>query len=418
MLKHRGRLPLGFAFLLLALVLGIGIVTAQDATPIQIGQNLPGEVSDTVNAVRYLLPSLGNETVNIQVFALTSGFAPHLRVYDATGMMVLDIANPTAQSSIGGVATLTASGVYVLEVTGDANTRGQFVISVQPGAPAAPPIELVVAEPQTGSAGSQTPLTTYGFSATTEPLILTMMSDSPLGGPALTLTNETTATTTASTDGSLIGLAFMIPAGASRFRVDMQTGSTGDTTYTICLSLASAPGSCGAGLISESSGSAQVPPPSGTGACVAASAVGGAVNIRSGAGTEFTIIGGLQVGQSLPVTGVVSGGGWYQVSLPNGTTGWVGNSVVQLTGDCSSLPSVAAPVNAPRIPTATPTATATLAVTPTLSSSATSTATATLDGTATDTPTATVTTTPTDTPTATVTPTPTDTPTSTPVVMS
>lgn len=407
MFNHRGRLQAGLVFLFITIFLSFGIVNAQEPVPIQIGQNLPGEVSDTVNAVRYLLPSLGNETVNIQAFALTNGFAPRLRVTDASGFTILDVPNPAALSSIGGVATLTASGVYILEITGDANTRGQFIISVQPGAPVAPPIELVVGLPQTGSAGSGTPLTTYGFSATTEALILTILSDSPLGGPAIVLSNETTATTAASTDGSLSGSAFRIPAGTSRFRVDVQTGATGDTTYTICLSLASAPGSCGAGLISESSGSAQVPPPSGSGACTAASAVGGAVNIRSGAGVEFTIIGGLQVGQSLPVTGVVSGGGWYQVSLPNGGTGWVGNSVVQLTGDCSTLPSVAAPVNAPRIPTATPTPTPTLAVTiaPTSNGTATATATATATSNSTATPsaTATVTTVFTATPTATAT---------------
>ena len=89
---------------------------------------------------------------------------------------------------------------------------------------------------------------------------------------------------------------------------------------------------------------------------MASSSAGGTANLRSGPGTVYAILGGLPLGQTVPVIGVWTGGGWYEVNA-NGQALWVGGSVANLSGDCTTLPKVAAPTNAPLAPTATPTIT-------------------------------------------------------------
>lgn len=68
-----------------------------------------------------------------------------------------------------------------------------------------------------------------------------------------------------------------------------------------------------------------------------------AVNVRSGPGQEYTVIGSLAVGAYAPVTG--RSGSWYAIDQ-NGREGWVASWVVVSRGACNSLPAqeAAAPV--------------------------------------------------------------------------
>jgi len=77
---------------------------------------------------------------------------------------------------------------------------------------------------------------------------------------------------------------------------------------------------------------------------------GQVVNIRSGPGTDYPVIGGLQAGTDTPVVGRDSGSSWLVVAYGGGT-GWVAKMVVTVNGDVASLPVVAAP---PAPPTAVP----------------------------------------------------------------
>ena len=67
-----------------------------------------------------------------------------------------------------------------------------------------------------------------------------------------------------------------------------------------------------------------------------------ALNLRQGPGTNYPIIDVLQSGGSGVVIGRDAAGTWYQVSLAGGRTGWVYGDFVQLSGDASKLPVVAA----------------------------------------------------------------------------
>jgi N-acetylmuramoyl-L-alanine amidase len=52
-------------------------------------------------------------------------------------------------------------------------------------------------------------------------------------------------------------------------------------------------------------------------------------NIRSGGGTEHSIVTTASKGDKLTVTG--NSGSWYKVKLSNGTEGWIRNDMVSVT---------------------------------------------------------------------------------------
>ncbi|MDX2160898.1 MAG: CARDB domain-containing protein [bacterium] len=83
-----------------------------------------------------------------------------------------------------------------------------------------------------------------------------------------------------------------------------------------------------------------------------ASVRGANANVRSGDGTEFLILTSLGQGQSVVIVGISARGtGWYQVRLPDGRLGWMAPSVVDVSGNLNTVPSVQPP---PPPPTATP----------------------------------------------------------------
>lgn len=77
------------------------------------------------------------------------------------------------------------------------------------------------------------------------------------------------------------------------------------------------------------------------------------VNVRSGPGTIYEIIGGLSQGQSANIAGKSSDGTWWYIELPNSPNyhGWVGGTVV----NASCVPASLAVIAAPPTPTFTPT---------------------------------------------------------------
>ena len=83
------------------------------------------------------------------------------------------------------------------------------------------------------------------------------------------------------------------------------------------------------------------------------------INVRSGPGTEYPIVGVLVAGQKVPALGKSAGGGWVLVAYPGvpGGTAWAYSFLITVRGD---LPVIAPP------PTPTPQVTPT--IDPTLAS--------------------------------------------------
>ncbi|HYO88826.1 MAG TPA: SH3 domain-containing protein, partial [Candidatus Limnocylindrales bacterium] len=91
---------------------------------------------------------------------------------------------------------------------------------------------------------------------------------------------------------------------------------------------------------------------------------GGSVNLRSGPGTNFGIVGQLTPGTFLPVVGLSPDRGWYAATYNNQQV-WASNSVTVLNGPCSNLPTIQPPAG-PAQATTVPQPTAGVAVTETV----------------------------------------------------
>lgn len=68
------------------------------------------------------------------------------------------------------------------------------------------------------------------------------------------------------------------------------------------------------------------------------------VNCRFGPATTYITTGALKVGESAPIIGKSSDGGWFQIQdLRSTNKCWVGSSVTAVTGDLSLVPFATAP---------------------------------------------------------------------------
>ena len=87
-------------------------------------------------------------------------------------------------------------------------------------------------------------------------------------------------------------------------------------------------------------------------ACQVASARNVGINVRSGPGTNYGIVGSLLPTETGVVLGRLADGSWYRISV-NGVLGWVAASVVTTGGDCGGISIVAAPTAVPQAPAPT-----------------------------------------------------------------
>lgn len=76
-----------------------------------------------------------------------------------------------------------------------------------------------------------------------------------------------------------------------------------------------------------------------------------AINVRSGPGTDYPVLGQFEPGQTAPVLGRNNDTSWWEVSLTDNSLGWVFGELVTLSGSPQAIPVAEAP---PPPPTATP----------------------------------------------------------------
>ncbi len=356
------RRSLGLICLFLLVLTGMSITFAQgEPIPIAIGENAVGTLSAEALGAQYAVTSFGGETVTIQVLSLSGGLIPRFQVYNPDGAAILDQGNVSGAITLTSTVSFTTPGVYTIAIQGENSTTGQFVLSLQQGVPP-PGVDLTRNQPISTVVGSSVPLRVYRFSTSAaEPsLTLSVLSQTSGAGVLISLFDDGAGKTLASSDASFGGVAYRLLATDRHYRVEVRAGSTlGNTAFSICL------GTCAGELISPESvpSGAPVGAPSATptvipqaATCTVVSTAGGSVNVRSGPGTGYLIIGSLPLGTAAPVIGQNNTGGfaWFEINL-NGLVGWVSASVTRQGGDCSGVPFASAPANAPLAPTAIPT---------------------------------------------------------------
>ena len=356
----------------------------EDTTLINIGENKIGEVTAERPTAAYLLTVFDPQPVDIQVLAVTEGFAPALRVFDPSGAVVQEVTN-TGAASVAQVKSLDViAGVYRIEV-GSANGQpGQYVLGIQAGEPLPPPVPLVLGGALEGSASSDAPRQRYAFAGLeTDALLLYVTSEQPEFAPLISLKDAGTEDVLASTSARVTGVRYRIPAGVADYLVEVaNSGASASEPYTVCLENASGtgprcPADAAATPVPTATAVVFVPSPTAvpqaqplpplpsTGACVVASLTGGAVNVRSGPSTSFPVLFQLSGNALAAVTGRLADG-W--AARPTAWW-WISTSAIRIGGQCGSVSVVVITPTSPATsttPTASPTVDLTMTATPTL----------------------------------------------------
>lgn len=361
---QKTRTMLYIAWLSLVVLLVTPLNAQPPAQPIDLGTEITGEVSLANIAPAFSFTVDGAQTVNVQVRALTEGFAPAFRVLDANGLLVQDIGNPSNAPGIEALVQLTQPGSYIVQVQSANGAAGQFTLLVAAGE--TPPQTLNVDEAIDAEVGPETTERRYTFTADdNDALQLAVTSDEP----SMAEVSLETIDEVEFADFSLMftGASFNIPPNAGIFIVVVEYGESGLVEpYTIELrapaeDVVEAP---------DDEPDTPPPPPIATntpqpqfvlaplpvsGPCIVASATGATVNVRDfpsesgdNAGQVITQITG---NQTLNVTGRLPDTSWYRVDV-SGTAGWIAEFVTRTGGECGNIPIVTAEGTAP--PTATP----------------------------------------------------------------
>jgi uncharacterized protein YraI len=394
--------PRRILLMLFALLLtGALTVSAQGIpTPITVGANVIGEISPASPSPSYVLNNTTPQQITVQVIAITQGFLPSFDIVDPSGVVITTSANNGTQNVVAAAPALANIGIYTIRVMSANGQQGQFLISLQPGVPLQPPLPITVGQVVEATVSAESGRAAYSFTASpTNILLLTVRSAAPSSGPIVMLKDATTSQTLAVASAQLIGVRYRLPIGTVNYLVEVtHTGAQTPEPFVLCLENESGapvcPAPAGVPIVQSVPTATPVPaqatatlvPLPQTGSCVVASATGGAVNVRSGPGTNYSILTQLAGNGTAAVIARLPDNSWLQISI-NGLTGWISTSVTRLGGQCGLIaavtltPTLSAPTFTPTNtlpgPTATstftptntlpgPTATSTLTETPTL----------------------------------------------------
>ncbi len=346
-------------------------VSAQTATPIQIGENITGTLTDPALPTSFTVEVGAPQSINVQVLAITPELAPTFRVLDPGGIVILDTANPGTQTIAQGAPNLASVGTYTIEVTSANQTTGQFLISVQAGAPLASAQPLALGQPVSGTVSPQATRQAYSFPASaTDVLLLTVSSADPGANPVVTLRDADSGDTLGLSSADLAGVRYRIPTGQRNYLLEVNhNGSGSSEAYSLCLETESGSVTCAGGSPAATQAGAlpsptlapatssvftpvQIDP---NGACMVASASGAVINVRGGPGTNFPVVTKLAPTQAAVVIGRMPDNSWFEINI-NGITGWVSTTVVIVGGNCSGVAAVqmATPVPPTNAPTSAP----------------------------------------------------------------
>ncbi len=335
-----------FLLTVVFLVVSVGAVSAQVGGNLVYGDSVTGSLSQASPLAFYTFTGNTGDVVSIRAIALSP-----------TAELTITLLSPSQQLAARGDgdpfnlgsldarvdARLAESGLYSILIGGVNAATGDFLLRLDGRGPVSP-LGINSGVPIVADFTTD-PSPKYFSMTSTEPAQLTVLSQTP--GFLFNVTIWDAA-----------GVVAAVVSGQPQVSLTLPGGEIYEIAVTPALSelLGTVELSLGAGTTPAQPPTSVPAVPAPTDRCTVSS--GGAVNVRSGAGTNFSIIGSLSPGQFLDVLGVTSDRAWYAVNF-NGSQGWVSASVVVQNGPCSNIAVVQAPAapvgQQPVAPTPTPT---------------------------------------------------------------
>ena len=317
----------------LVLVPGLTRVGAQEAAePISVGEERTGQVSMLNIAPSFLYAAEEPQVVGVVVQSTTGEFAPALRVLTSTGMLVEDIGNPVAAPRLEAAVQLPEGGLYILQVQSATGRPGNFTIAVSEVEPLPEP--LAVGDDLDVDVSPDDSLLRYVFDAAEDtPLRLIVESEEPL--PAVVTLTDEAGDELARVSLQLGRMELNIPEQSGRYLLTIfYNGEEADQLRVALLPPEPADDATPTPVATATPAPTRVPlvPLPQTGPCVVASFDGGAVNLRSGPSTAFSVVSQLRGNQTATVIGRLADTSWYLVNF-NGIEAWVAAFVVRRGGE-------------------------------------------------------------------------------------
>lgn len=331
-----GRLTrwLGLSILLL---LSASLVSAQGAVTLSYGSASIGTLTTESPLSIFVFNGSEGDHINLQVTGITPLMYPTMSLLGNTQQPLatddLDAFNLSGRSARI-TMRLPQTGTYTVLVGG---TPGDFVISLD--ARSSTPQPLLAGEATQVTVAPGGDIQYYNFSS--DPL-----SDTALQIDALSENQFVVELFDGSgglvtiIDGGVTSTCIALPPGDSQYELSIVPADrSAEGLYSLSLNS----GTCGASggqtlrptVSPVTTPEVGAPDDAGAG-CTASSSTN--INIRSGAGTDYSVVGTLFAGQSIAVTGQTANG-WYAVESSS-VQGYVSASVVTLSGSCDNLPAV------------------------------------------------------------------------------
>lgn len=305
---------------------------------LQFGVGSIGQIDSVTPVSLFVFSGTEGDLINVRVVGLTGGFIPTLSLLSPSQLPVGTAQSNNATLSIS--AVLPATGAYSILV-GSLNAQpGEFAIRLDSNT-TAQAVELLPDDPIRAefSGNGEVQVLTFPVTETTVLQFGDPSASIPPSGSLKFSAQVVTAMggQVASYSG-LYAAQTVIPSDAGRTYV-IVTGASSEDIGGLDIVLRAPGGSTSAGeTTTQPAATSQPIDPSGV--CTVVAGPNG-VNVRSGDGTGFGVVGQLPPGESRPVTGRNASSTWYTIDV-NGSTGWVAAQVVTVGGSCANLSVVSA----------------------------------------------------------------------------
>jgi uncharacterized protein YraI len=330
----------------LALSLSFGVVTTNaQANTLSYGSGLPGQISAAAPLSFFSFVGTANDIVTVQVIGTTPGFSPTVSMNAPTQQQIASSSSDPftpGNNSARLDARLPQNGSYTLLIGSLTGSNGDFMIYLN-GQAALAALPLTAA-PVILAVNPQTPAQTLQFAADPNaPTPVTIQGDVGFSVSVYFQDSRLLAIF----DGSVTQqVDFSVMSGSETYQIVIYQQTTTPGSITVQLSSAGSTSTTAPTDSSSTTGTTETTPSLDLTVCNVMGNQGG-INVRSGPGTNYSVIGQLQ---PTIVTGYASD--WYTINY-NNRTGWVYSGVVTTEGACSALSYV----NPPPAPVVPPTAT-------------------------------------------------------------
>lgn len=248
--------------------------------------------------------------------------------------------------------TLPETGMYSLLVGMNGEIGGAYVLRLlehlaEPSVPIPPNTPLAL----DFSAFAGESSVQYAFSALDCPTSVSLAAANGSGIPIFARLLDSTGQLVSFVDStSSLGKNDLLPPNSGRYLLELAAPPSSEQGFSLVIACAddvtAASDASTPEATTSNSGAATAtlrPTETRTATRAASSAsnctvsTDNAVNVRGGPGTNFSVLGTLQPGQSFPIIGIDANGAWYRIDF-NGPAGWVAVAIVQSSGGCGNLP--------------------------------------------------------------------------------